>query len=204
MYYFYLKMVKKRTRPAAYVVWTMIKQRCYNKKHTHYDRYGGRGIRVCERWINSYDNFILYMGGPPPPRHTIERIDNEGNYNPSNCRWATQKEQAQNRRNTVAIAFNGETMCLTEWAKKLNIGVTTLHWRIFKRKWPIEKAFISGNSQQKMITHNGKTQSLVDWSRQVGIKKPTIAYRINAGWPLEKVFGAPNLRPKTALPDTKR
>ena len=91
----------KRTK--EYKTWTAIKQRCYNPKTIGYKNYGGRGIMVCDRWLNSYENFLADMGRAPSPKHTIERNNNDGNYERSNCRWATSKEQAQNRRTTKRL-----------------------------------------------------------------------------------------------------
>jgi hypothetical protein len=85
-------------RTAEYNIWITMKQRCSNPKTNGYINYGGRGIIVCERWLNSFENFLKDMGRKPSGDHSIDRIDNDGNYEPNNCRWATQKEQYENSR----------------------------------------------------------------------------------------------------------
>lgn len=91
---------KAGSKLTEYTTWLNIKRRCYLKTHQQYKDYGGRGISVCERWINSFDNFIADMRNKPTPKHTIERINNDGNYDPANCKWATMKEQNRNKRNS--------------------------------------------------------------------------------------------------------
>lgn len=87
----------KPTRSPEYICWTGMKQRCSNPDHDSYERYGGRGITVCDRWVDSFENFLADMGRKPSAAHSIDREDNDGNYEPGNCRWATGVEQQANR-----------------------------------------------------------------------------------------------------------
>lgn len=123
-----------------YHIWQMIKQRCYNDKHQAYDNYGGRGITVCMRWYNSFENFYTDMGPRPSSEHTVERKDTNGNYSPNNCVWATELEQANNRRNNHRITHNDQSLTLSQWARALNIPAKTLSARIHDGGWSYEKA----------------------------------------------------------------
>lgn len=115
-----------------YAIWASIIQRCTNPKAPAYKNYGGRGIAVCERW-RSYENFVLDMGNRPE-KLTIERIDNDKGYEPSNCRWATRSEQNRNRRNNRLLTFDGKTMCVAAWAEHTGIRAGKIISRL-RRGW---------------------------------------------------------------------
>lgn len=102
------------TQHPLYSVWADLKQRCYNPRYHQFADYGGRGIVVCERWLNSFQAFIDDMGPKPTPAHTIDRENNNGNYEPNNCRWATRREQLLNRRNTRRVIVQGREYLLAE------------------------------------------------------------------------------------------
>jgi hypothetical protein len=131
-----------------YNIWKGMKARCLDTECLAYSYYGGRGITICDRWINSFPNFLSDMGNRTSPDHTIDRIDNDGNYCPENCRWATMAEQGRNTRNNHLITHNGLTMCLTDWAAKVGLSRSVLSDRINKRKWTIEKAL---NTPKKQV-----------------------------------------------------
>ena len=105
------------SRTPTYISWCNMKTRCLNRNHVSFHDYGGRGIVICERWLRSFTNFLADMGEKPSKAHFLDRVDNDGNYEPSNCRWATNIMQARNRRSSRKITFNGETKCLAEWAE---------------------------------------------------------------------------------------
>lgn len=113
--------------------------RCYVEDDSSYENYGGRGITVCERWLDDPEQFCLDMG-PRPDGTTIDRIDSNGIYEPSNCRWATPVEQARNRRNNRLITHDGLTMTLAEWAEKIGLSPSTLSGRLNVLKWDIKRA----------------------------------------------------------------
>ena len=122
----------------VYNVWCLMKQRCLNPNNKSYPNYGGRGIQVCDRWLE-FANFYEDMGKPSDGM-TLERIDNNGNYDPTNCKWATRKEQSNNQQHTRLIEFNGETYSVSEWARKLGLSQATLNSRLNRYGWSISRA----------------------------------------------------------------
>lgn len=129
---------------SEYRSWTAMKARCLNPNSAKFPTYGGAGIKICDKWINNYAAFLKDMGRKPTPKHTIDRWpDKNGNYEPDNCRWATPKEQAENRSRCgpvgISITFRWETKTILQWARQFNIPSTTIYYRI-KKGWPTEKA----------------------------------------------------------------
>jgi hypothetical protein len=125
-----------KTGTPEYHTWRSMIERCENPNATGFDRYGGRGITICDRWRKSFESFLEDVGTRPEKDMQLDRIDNNGNYEPGNCRWATMKEQANNRRKRkprVVIEFNGEARSIQEWAKFLGISVNTIYARRWKR-----------------------------------------------------------------------
>jgi hypothetical protein len=134
---------------SEYGIWAKIKSRCTNPKHSHYRYYGGRGITMCDRWRDSFDAFCQDVGPRPSPTHTIDRIDVNGNYEPGNVRWATRKQQANNRRNTVRLTYQGKTQLLAEWADELGIPLTTILNRYYRIGGSTEDVLFVGNLKRR-------------------------------------------------------
>lgn len=122
-----------------YKVWEGIKCRCKCPSATGHSRYGGRGISVCDAWLTSFEAFYRDMGPRPTPKHTLERIENDGPYSKANCRWDTRTAQMRNTSSNHLVTFNGKTQCLQEWAEEVGLNKSTLRKRL-KRGWSVEMA----------------------------------------------------------------
>ena len=122
----------------AYKSWCEMKHRCDNSNFKDFNRYGGRGINYCSRW-NSFENFYEDMGDRPEGT-SIDRIDTNGNYEPSNCRWATQKTQQRNRRNNRLLKYNGKLITMAEISETTGIQPSTIRSRINRHGWSVERA----------------------------------------------------------------
>jgi hypothetical protein len=118
-------------RSPEYIIWAALKQRCINPKDKKFKSYGAKGISVCKRWRDSFHAFIADMGDRPSKEHSIDRFpNNDGNYEPGNCRWATRKEQARNKRNNVLVDYQGKRQCLMAWSDETGIHHATLTARL--------------------------------------------------------------------------
>lgn len=137
---------RSKKRP-EYNAWVGIKRRCLNVNDASYHNYGGRGIKVCNRWKDSFKNFWDDMGKRPSKKHSIDRINNDGNYEPNNCRWATDLQQMRNKRGLRLITIDNQTKCLTEWAEHLNLDINDVNRDLYERKIDVIKVLRGGDKK---------------------------------------------------------
>lgn len=123
-----------------YFIYNSIKERCFNDKNWAYQYYGDKGILMCDSWKNSFEVFLKDMGRRPSELHSVDRIDSKKGYEPSNCRWATMKEQSRNKSSNVLITYNGRTQCLQDWCIELGLNRNSVKSRI-KYGWTYERIF---------------------------------------------------------------
>lgn len=137
----------KSTRPPEYTIWCHVIRRCESTTSPNYPDYGGRGIRVCDRW-HDFGAFYADMGPRPSALHSIDRRDNDGPYAPENCAWVSMRTQSNNRRNNRRITWNGRSQTLTQWGRELGLRPATLLGRI-KSHWSLERAMTEPLHQQR-------------------------------------------------------
>lgn len=141
-----------------YRIWIGMKVRCFQSKHPSYQRYGARGITVCDRWKDSFANFYADMGKRPSKNHSLDRIDNNGNYTPENCRWATREEQMRNTRHSTLLTYRGQTKTMAEWAEITGLKPATITTRYTKYGWSVEQTLSTPVLRVKNRPDNGKFQ----------------------------------------------
>jgi hypothetical protein len=185
------------TKSSEHNIWLGIYQRCFNENHPAYHSYGGRGITVCERWrdANGFANFLADMGRRPSPKHSIDRKNNDGNYEPDNCRWATSKEQCNNNRRNIRYEIDGVVKTLKQWAETFDVPYKLLWKRTRKLGWNIKTAIETppdkdhkNPTQQRLVTFEGRTQSVTDWAAELGMSRVTLYARLDKGWTLDRVL----------------
>jgi hypothetical protein len=158
-----------------YGVWVTMIARCENPNTAAYSKYGGRGISVHSKWRESFEQFIADMGPRPSNKHSIERLNTNGNYEPTNCVWATRQQQANNQSNNRLLTIDGIERTATEWGRLYGISGETIAWRL-NRKWSIRDAVMiprlptgrRGETVRKQVT---STLPTVVTSSRVGLKK---------------------------------
>lgn len=173
---------------STYTTWASMVNRCTNPNEPSYGRYGGRGIQVCDRWL-SFPNFLADMGEKPAGRYSIERDDFNGNYEPGNCRWATDKEQARNKSNNRLVTFNGQTKCVGEWAEITGLPNSTIQYRLDNGATAEAALSQEKKTGPRMIEYRGRTMSVTEWARYIRKNPITVSTQLKRGWPLERILG---------------
>jgi hypothetical protein len=181
-----------------YASWNCMVSRCHSPSTNGYKHYGGRGIFVCDEWRYSYKAFLGDMGRKPSPEHTIERIDNNLGYFKENCKWATRREQHNNKSSTRILEFDGVSKPIGYWAEEYAIDPETIRSRI-RFGWSVKAAITTSvrkkpikSTKALQISYGGLTLNLHQWSARTGIKAPTICKRINVlKWTIEEALSTP-------------
>ena len=188
-----------RAKTRTHNSWRGMIDRCENPNHRHYKNYGGRGIKVCPRWRRSFPAFLEDMGERPPGT-VIERRKNEQGYMPSNCFWATRKEQGRNKRNNRLLTHAGRTATVAEWAELTGIKRHTIISRLDQYGWDVAKALTVPVGEalrtQHLLTFRGKTLNRRQWAAKVGLSVHTIQCRLRAGWTVEEALSTPSQQGK--------
>lgn len=173
------------SRTPEHIAWSNIKQRCLNPNDSGHDNYGGRGITMCDRWRDSFENFYADMGPRPSDTHSIERRDVNGNYDPENCYWATAIEQANNKRNNVYHEFEGVRYTETELCRKLNITVQSLRYYL-NQGLDVKTAVEKSTTTAAVYTYSNQTKTLSEWSVITGISYSKLYNRVIVrGWDIK-------------------
>jgi hypothetical protein len=179
-----MKKVNERQSHREYWAWAAMLQRCNNQKCTQFKNYGARGISVCAAW-HSYDNFIADMGPRPSPKHSLDRIDNNGNYEPSNCRWTDSKTQTRNMRRNTVLELNGERKLLCDWAEHYGLRSSLICNRMNKLGWSIERSLTTPADKNK---YRRGEDSIAAKAKAAGMHRNMLYARLKRGIPLEEAL----------------
>jgi len=172
-----------------YSAWHGMRQRCENPNATSYEHYGGRGIRLCEEWRRSFEAFFECVGPRPSARHSLDRIDVDGHYEPGNVRWATIEEQNRNKRSTMRENVSGEALTLTEAASRYGVNKATLSGR--RRRGLSLAEGVALPTETPTVTIGGQTKTVREFSEESGLSIATIHHRIARGWGAEELLSTP-------------
>lgn len=180
-----------------YRTWSNIKKRVYKTTDQDYPRYGGRGIKMCERW-NDFRNFYADMGDAPSPSHSIDRIDNDGDYSPENCRWATPSQQTRNSTKARMVTFNGETKSVTDWAEEYGLPPKLLMKRLYRGDSfenavakPITNSLkerANNMKSNRRVFYNGEDLTVTQFAEKYKVSRFKIYHRLDRGWSVEEAL----------------
>ncbi len=168
----------------TYWSWQGMKKRCNDPKQA---AYGGRGIKVCARWRKSFANFLADMGERPEGK-TLDRRNNDGNYTPNNCRWATGKQQGSNKRNNVPVTWKGQTKTIVEWARITGIPQGAIGYRLLHGWSAQDTLTMPVTAGRRLITIGGCTHSVTEWARIKSLAPATVHQRIYRGMSVKEAL----------------
>jgi len=181
------------SKTRVYKIWEGMKARCNNSNNPSFEYYGKRNISICDEWEKEFMNFYSWaMSNGYRDDLTIERINNDGNYEPSNCKWATPKEQNNNTRHNRIVEYEGNKFNLTQLSEKYNIPFSVLKHRLNKN-WGINVAIKTPvRNKNIMLDYNGMTKTLSTWCTELNLNRWTVWSRINKqNWSIEKALSTP-------------
>lgn len=184
------------TGSSEYNIWSSMKARCYNTSNISYKNYGHRGIKVCEAWKDDFSKFIRDVGPRPSKRHSLDRVDNNGDYSPTNCVWSLPEVQQNNKSNNRIINYDGRSMTLAQWSRELCVGHTTLDNRL--KKWGTKKALTKAapiKLQKTMLEYSGLSKPLSEWARLHKLSTNCVKYRLSIGMTVDEALTKPSIRP---------
>lgn len=186
---------KDYERTAEYTAWSSMKSRCYLPSYHNYNRYGGRGITVCDRWLESFQKFLEDIGEKPSASHSLDRIDNDGNYEPGNCRWATKKEQSNNRGTNKLVTAFGETKSMPEWLAdpRCVVNYGQLQGRLFLGTAPEEAITKPVRPKFVPVEAFGESKMIHEWAKdsRCSVTKLGLWSRLKRGIPPEVAISMP-------------
>ena len=177
-----------------YEIWLQIKGRCLNPRNKRYKYYGGRGITICQEWIDSFPKFLEDIGKRPYPKATLDRIDVNKGYFKENCRWTDWVTQSQNRRSAHLLTYKGKTMSMRQWAEETGLPLKRIKQRILNYHWSVEKTLETPDgfkANSKLISYQGKTMKIIEWAKELNMKYATIKNRLRLGWTMERIATTP-------------
>lgn len=191
---------KQELYKAEYAAWRNMKQRCNNPKNPMFKHYGARGIKVCERW-ELFDNFLEDMGRRLSDKHSIERRDVNGDYEPGNCYWATIKEQSNNTTRTTLLEYEGKKMSIAQWADELGVPYDRLKTRhkmgwsapdILRSETGVYRKPRKHGDKTHIVHYGGKELSMTEFANMVGLDRELVRSRIRYGWSIERIADTPS------------
>lgn len=176
---------------SEYNIWSGMKKRCGRPENKDFHIYGGKGITVCKRWRDSFENFYEDMGPRPSERHSLDRIDGTKGYEPSNCRWATHTEQCRNKSSNRHLTYMGKTQTITEWAIELDLKKSTISKRLGVYGMSDEEALTRPTDNTVTLTFGGKCQSVVEWAKEIGMDYSSLHKRLRSGMSVHEALTKP-------------